>query len=137
MLPQLALGIAKKVAGEALAINAAATVEEICLRCVSALLHEPKLSITVHESLAKTLEAKITGAAKSLQITGEIIVTGDAAIAPANCRIEWKNGAMVRDTETLWQQVEQVIGSMVASGAREAGDICDAIETSQNIPKGE
>lgn len=128
LLPQIAHSIAKKVAGEALAQDAYANIEAICLRCVNAMLHEPKLLITVHASMARTLEEKITAAAKTLQVVGEITINGDANIAPSNCRIEWKNGAMIRDTEHLWQQVEQVVASMTASGEREAAELCEQME---------
>ncbi len=134
MLPQLAYGIAKKVAGNALTENAAAQVEEICLRCIQTMCHEPKLIITIHESLKPLLEEKINAATKTVQASSEIKVIGDPNIAPPNCRIEWKNGAMVRDTDALWQQVEQVVVSMVASGSREAGALCDAVEASRNQP---
>lgn len=137
ILPQMAHAIAQKVAGKALSENAYAVVEDIATRCVSTLLHEPKLEITVHESLAKTLETKLQSAASSLKITGEIQVNGDATINPTNCRIEWKNGSMVRDTETLWQQVEQVITSMVASSAREVESACDALQNQHLSQQGE
>lgn len=128
LLPQIAQTIAKKVAGESLTNNAYTSIEEICLRCVNAMMHEPKLLITVHESMAKTLEEKIANATKSTQTSGEITIVGDANIAPPNCRIEWKNGAMIRDTEQLWQQIEQVITSMSASDEREASTLCDQLE---------
>ncbi len=128
LLPQIAQTIAKKVAGEALSENAYVNIEEICLRCVNAMMHEPKLLITVHESMAKKLEEKIAHASKSLQISGEITINGDANIAPPNCRIEWKNGAMFRDTEQLWQQVEQVVASMSATDERDASALCDQLE---------
>ncbi len=128
LLPQIAQTIAKKVAGDALSQNAYATIEEICLRCVNAMMHEPKLFITVHESMAKTLEEKIAHASKSLQISGEITINGDANIAPPNCRIEWKNGAMIRDVDQLWEQVEQVVASMSATDERDASALCDQLE---------
>lgn len=125
LLPQMAHSIAKKVAGDALAENAYSSIEAIALRCVSTMMHEPKLVITIHESMKETLEKKLAIAQKSLQMAGEMVVVGDAHIAPPNCRIEWKNGAMVRDTESLWQQVEQVVATMVTSSEREAETLCE------------
>ena len=134
LLPQLAYGVAKKVAGTALNENAQAHVEEICLRAIKTMMHEPKLSITIHDSMQESLEKKLAIARKTSQFAGEIQVNGDPNIAPPNCRIEWKNGAMIRDTESLWQQVEQVIASMVASGQRDAAALCDTIEASRTAP---
>lgn len=129
LLPQMALQIAKKVAGDALSKNAYAQVEEICLRAMNAVSHEPQLIVTVHESFKATLEAKIRNQGGNIQNIDEIIVVGDASIAPENCRIEWKNGAMVRDTQALWQQVEQLVGSMVASAGSEAEALSSQVES--------
>jgi len=136
-LPKIAHAIAKKVAGDALAENAYPLVEEIALRCVNAMMHEPKLTITIHQSMRETLEKKLQSIAGQAQLSSDIYVVGDPNIAPPNCRIEWKNGAMVRDTNQLWQQVEQIVGSMVASAEREAAEICNVIETPEISPQGE
>lgn len=127
-VPELAQAIAKKVAGCALEEKAYSVIEEVALRCLETMYHEPKLVITVHESLSATLEAKIAAESGKLQAAGEISVVGDANIASANCRIEWKGGAMVRDTAALWQHVEQVIASMVASNERDADAVADSLE---------
>jgi len=132
-LPKIAHTIAKKVAGDALEKNSYAFIEDICTRCVQTMMHEPKLVITIHDSMQKTLETKLALAARSLQTGADISVVGDANISQSNCRIEWKNGAMVRDTDALWQQVEQVVASMVASSENEAQALINTIE----IPKGE
>lgn len=50
-LPKAALAIARKVAGHALAQNAGAVIGEMAARCYETMMKEPKLTITVHESL--------------------------------------------------------------------------------------
>lgn len=140
-MPKIAHGIARKVAGDALTQNAGTLIADICMRCIKSLAHEPKLNIIVHASLAQTLEEKIKASVGVLPNAPDITVVADANISLPNCRIDWKNGAMLRDTDSLWQQVEQVVNSMVASGAREADEICNTIEStieaSNEPPKGE
>lgn len=126
-LPQIAYAIAKKVASDALSENASQSVENIAMRCVESMSHEPKLVITIHESMSDTLAKKIASARHSLQMAGEVMVIGDANIAKQNCRIEWKDGAMVRDTESLWQQVEHVVTSMITSAERESHILCEQL----------
>ena len=100
-------------------------------------MHEPKLIITVHESLKETMETRLRALTAKLRVASDILVVGDSYIAPPNCRIEWKNGAMHRDTQELWQQVEQVIQSMVASSINDANVACDAIEQTLLTPPSE
>jgi flagellar assembly protein FliH len=136
-VPKVALAIAKKIAGEALAENAYKLIEDISMRCVQTMMHEPKLTITLHASMQKALEEKLASAARSMQLPEDIKVVGDPDIAPPNCRIEWKNGAMLRDTDALWQQVEQVVAGMVASCGNEVDAVAGALENPPEIPKGE
>jgi flagellar assembly protein FliH len=116
-LPKVALAIARKAAGNALAENAAATVEDVAMRCVESMIAEPKLTVTVHESLADTLEKKLKAMAEKQQAATDIVVMRDAAIAPTDCRIEWKHGAMERHTGQLWQHIEKAVEAMSASAA--------------------
>ena len=134
MLPEIAYGIAKKIAGEALQTNSYAIVEAICMRCLQAVAHEPKLTITIHESLKQTLEKKINSSLNNLKEGGEIIVCGDGNISLANCRIEWKNGTILRDTEALIQRIEQIIEEVKNSSRNEAEQLCNAIEGSKGEP---
>ena len=136
-MPGMAYAIAKKVAGSALEANAANSIEEIAARCIETMMHEPKLVVTVHESLKDNMEARLQTLAEKLRVASEIIVVGDSYIAIPNCRIEWKHGGMHRNTEEIWQQVEQVIQSMVASAARDADTVADTIEPTLLTPPSE
>ncbi len=131
-VPELANAIARKVAGCALEEKAYSVIEDIALRCMETMHHEPQLIIVVHERLASTLEEKINSLSAAQKGLGTIIVQPDSAITPANCRIEWKNGALVRDTESLWKQVDVIIESMVASNVRDAEAITDLLQDQSN-----
>jgi flagellar biosynthesis/type III secretory pathway protein FliH len=86
--------------------------------CMEAMIGEPRLAITVHSRLAPALEHTLQSLSARSQEAAHCIVTGDESMAVADCRIEWKYGAMERHTGALWQQVEQVVASMVSSAAR-------------------
>lgn len=132
-MPKVALAIARKVASKALDGGAEALVNEVALACVETMIGEPKLSITVHASLADTLERKLQALTTRLQSATQCIVIRDEAIALADCRIEWKYGAMERHTGQLWQQIERAIESMVASAPRDTMQHMESLE--QHIPK--
>ncbi len=131
-VPELANAIARKVAGCALEEKAYAVIEDIALRCMETMHHEPELTIIVHESLADTLRGKIDALPPSKKGNGKITIHPDSAITPENCRIEWKNGALVRDTDSLWKQVDTIIESMVASNVRDADALTDVLQDQSN-----
>ncbi len=134
-VPKVALAVARKVAGDALKENAAASVEEIATRCISSMISEPKLTVTVHESLAANLEKRLKDLATKLQAATDIVVVPDAAIAVTDCKVEWKQGAFARNTEQLWQDIERAIGNMSASAAYEASQQAQKVEAEVNAPK--
>lgn len=123
-LPRLAYGIARKVAGDALQENTESMVADMCNRCLQTLRHEPSLRVIIHESLVSTLQNKLSNTGGS----SDINIVGDKDIAPANFRIEWAHGSMIRDTESLYQQIAHVVDNMAASGAQETEALCDSIE---------
>lgn len=133
-MPKVALAIARKVAGQALADNAASMVEDIALRCVEAMAGEPKLAITVHQSLVERLERHMQQLATHLRSATDIQVIGNETLPVENCRIEWKHGNFVRNTESLWQEIERVVATMVASAAHDAKTQLTAVEATLPNP---
>jgi len=118
-MPKVALAIARKVAGHALGENAPAAVEEVALRCVEAMATEPKLTITVHESLGDALEKKLQAIADRLPAATDIVIQRDPQMEKADCRIEWSHGMMKRDTADLWAQIEKAVDNLSATAKRD------------------
>ncbi|MFW0776679.1 MAG: FliH/SctL family protein [Rickettsiales bacterium] len=132
-MPKVALAISKKVAGDALESNAESMISGVALACVEAMIGEPKLSITVHSSVADTLEKKLTELASRVADSAQFTVGRDENMNIADCRMEWKYGAMERHTGQLWEQVEKVVESMVTSAQRETDTNMEQLE--QQLPK--
>lgn len=127
-VPKAALAIARKVASAALDRNAETVVSDIATRCCETMINEPELSITVHESMGDTLERKLKEMATRLPAATHIVIMRDPAMPAADCRIEWKHGALERVTAQLWQQVEQAVGDMSVIAGRETAEELKALE---------
>lgn len=128
-MPKVAHAIARKAAGNALAENASAAIDEVALRCVETMIGEPKLAITVHSSLADALERKVKSLTERLQSANDVTVIKDESIAVSDCRIEWKHGAMERHTGQLWQQIDKAVEALSASATRTTEIQINALET--------
>lgn len=132
-MPRIALAIAQKVAGAALAQDAKAVVEDMAMRCCETMIGQPALNVTVHASLADTLDGKLKAMAERHQHAAKITVSANVDIPMTDCKIEWKHGAMERRTELLWKQVEDVVGDIIASGVRDGGKQAAALKA--ELPK--
>jgi len=127
--PKVALSIARKIAGHALAQNAQAVIDEIALRCSETMLKEPKLTITVHESMGDTLARKLEQLAARLQSATDIVILRDPSMPMADCRIEWNQGEIERQTAQIWQQIEKTIEDMTATITRDAQEHMEKLWT--------
>lgn len=110
--PKLALAIARKVAGEALDENPLPAVQAVALETLSRLIGEPRIVITVHESLAATLEEQLVARFAENKDPGEITIRPDPDMDSSDCRIDWLSGSAERDTEKLWRDIEEIIQAM-------------------------
>ncbi len=129
------LTIAKKVAGAALAENAGAAIQEIVERCVSAMVGEAVLTVVVHESLAASLEKRISDIIARLKSDMKVQVLPDAAIPVTDCKIQWKQGGFIRNTEQLWQDIDKAVGNMAASVAFDATKDMEKLENQVKNPE--
>jgi len=132
-LPKAALLIARKVADGALEANAQAAVETMALRCVEFMLGEPKLQIVVHESLADSLKKKIAELTVRMPEAGNIVVVGKTEFAVTDCRIEWKDGALTRSTQKIWEDIAQTVEGMRSSAKHQAEAHADALQAASAI----
>jgi flagellar assembly protein FliH len=127
-LPKAALAIARKVAEGALAENAAAAVEAAAMRCVEIMLGEPKLQITVHDTLVEQVKKKVADAATRQPLAKDVMVIGQNNLAVTDCRIEWKDGALTRDTGKIWEEIARVVEGMSSSATHDAQTKMDTLQ---------
>lgn len=127
-LPKAALAIAKKVADGALADNAAAVVETTALRCVEMMLGEPKLQVNVPENLVEPLKKKIADIATRQPLANDVTVMGQPGIGANDCRITWKDGALVRNTAKIWEDIARTVEGMSASATHETQAHADKLQ---------
>lgn len=136
-MPKAALAIARKVAGAALKENASAVAEDAAMKCVDIMLGEPKITVTVHPTLADTLKKKLEILAAQQPAMSDITVAGDESLPPEDCRVEWKHGAFARSTEKLWQDLAAAVDNLAASAKHEAEVQIDALQTQTEPEKKE
>lgn len=136
-VPDIALAVARKVAGQAIGEQAAQIVADMAARACETMINEPKLAITVHESVADTLTQKLEKMGDRLPAATQIVVLRSKDMPFADCRVEWESGSMERQTDSLWQRVEKVIADMTDTAGREAQKDMDALASSLTISEGD
>jgi flagellar assembly protein FliH len=119
-VPRLALEIARKIAGEAAKAQPYAAIEQMAAQCIAMLAGTPRVVITVHETLAPSLDRRLKDTITRNDFAGEIVVAGNADMPVEDCQIEWQNGQAERDTASMWAEIARIIG--VPASAQPAHD---------------
>lgn len=105
----IALGISRKLFPDLNERNALGEVGRMVEMTVQRIVEEPRVVIRVHSDLRDSLDEHLDRLSKAIGYEGKLIVSPDDSIAMGDCRMEWSSGAAVRDTQALWQIIEEVL----------------------------
>ncbi|WNJ99138.1 FliH/SctL family protein [Thalassospiraceae bacterium LMO-JJ14] len=101
--------IAKKMFPDLNARNALGEVERVVQETLKAVTEEPRIQIMVHSELREPLSERLGTMTHRAGFEGKVFVNPDPSMALGDCRIEWSNGAAVRDGEELWEMIDEII----------------------------
>lgn len=135
-MPPLALAIAKKVAGEALAKDYSEILENIATQCAAAMITEPEINITVNPRLSDSLAARLQKISNHEKYASNIHILSDESKPVSDYLIEWQDGSIERKTERLWQQMDKAIENMLAAIRHEPEEQLDLLTMNNNTNNG-
>ncbi|MCD8569197.1 MAG: hypothetical protein LRY50_13090 [Geovibrio sp.] len=111
----LASAIAEKIAGDALAENPLANVEQVCKTCIEQMLGEAEMHIYVNTLIADQLEEKLIQHFSRSHEPGHVLIHKDEKLALSACRIEWKHGGLQYDPASVKQEMQRLVESISAA----------------------
>jgi flagellar assembly protein FliH len=68
-----------------------------------------RITIKVHPDLVEAIREKSAVLAAESGFEGKLMVTGDAAIAIGDCRIDWGDGGAERDAKQCWADIDKAV----------------------------
>ncbi|WP_413207549.1 flagellar assembly protein FliH [Rhodospirillum sp. A1_3_36] len=118
-----------QIAVDALARDAARLVQFICRKVLPAtaeenaipeitalladllpsVLDEPRLVVRVHPDVTDMLRLRLDPVIAQSGYEGRVLITPDTRISTADCRVDWGEGGMERDTGRQWAEIEALI----------------------------
>ncbi len=101
--------IAKKMFPDLNARNALGEVERVVQETLKAITEEPRVQIIVNPDLRELLNERLATMTHRAGFDGKVFVNGDPALILGDCRIEWSNGAAIRDSDELWEMIDEII----------------------------
>jgi flagellar assembly protein FliH len=111
----LAVTVAKKLAAALVAREPLAEIRALAAECLGPLRKAPHLVVRLREADVDALKPEIDRMAREAGCEGRIILIGEPDIRRGDCRIEWADGGIVRDSEALSAMVDAAVGRYVAA----------------------
>jgi len=105
----LALAILRKMHPALSAKRGLDEVEGVLAACLDQLKNEPRLVAYVPNHLLDPLNERVASISAARGFEGRIVLIGDPDLADSDCRIEWADGGLERDTRRLWSDIEAAL----------------------------
>ena len=126
----LAFAIMQKLAPAAVEKMPLAEIEILVEQCLQSSPLEPRLVIRVDEAILSVLQEKIEQMKVASGYEGQIILISEAMSHISDCRVEWANGGVERDFNSLQATIEQAVQLFI-----DAPEVVANPETGQIDPK--
>ena len=105
----IALAAARKLAATAVDALPGADVEEVLRHALHQALGEPRIVLHTSPKVAELLRPRLAEIAHEEGFEGRVVVTGEAQLGHADCRIEWRGGGAERSTAQIEAAICEVI----------------------------
>jgi len=107
---EVAVAVARKLAPALLAREPFAEIAELASECFRQLVASPHVAVRVNDALYALARERLEEIARARNFDGRLVVLAEPDIAVGDCRIEWADGGISRNTAAT----EAAIGDAVS-----------------------
>jgi flagellar assembly protein FliH len=113
---EVAVAVARKLAPALVAREPFAEIAALATDCFRHLIAAPHVAIRLSETLYPAARDKLDELARARAFEGRLVVLAEPDIAPGDCRIEWADGGINRDSAAAEAAITEAVGRYI--GAR-------------------
>src|SRR4051812_13399994 len=110
---EVALAVARKLAPALVAREPFAEISAVAKECFQHLVAAPHVVVRVHDSLQAIANKHLDDIMRSSGFAGRLVVLAEPDIAPGDCRIEWADGGISRDSTGAGKAIDDVVARYV------------------------
>jgi flagellar assembly protein FliH len=111
----VAIAVARKLAGDLIDHEPLGEVTALVSDCFAQLVSAPHLVVRINDSLYEAAQTRIEALAKQSGFTGRLVILAEPNIQTGDCRIEWADGGVVRERATIEAKINELVGRYIAS----------------------
>jgi flagellar assembly protein FliH len=105
----LVLSVARRILPDYTGRHGLQEIQALLDDTITEMVHEPRLVVRIHLSQFDAANTYLQAMAAQKAYAGKIVVLADTNVAIGDCRIEWADGGVERDTEATWKKVEHAL----------------------------
>jgi flagellar assembly protein FliH len=118
---EVAVAVAKKLAPELVATEPFAEITALAVDCFRNLVKCPHVVVRVNDALHETAREKLDEIVRRLSPDTKLVLLAEPAIAVGDCRIEWADGGIDRDTAALGAAIDEAVTRYINARRSAAG----------------
>src|SRR5580700_10316128 len=108
---EVAVAVARKLAPALIAREPFAEISALASNCFRELVSAPHIAVRVNDALYASAREKLEDIVRDSNFQGRLVVLAESDIAVGDCRIEWADGGINRDSAAA----DAAIGGAVTS----------------------
>jgi len=112
---EVAVAVGKKLAPELVAREPFAEIAALATDCFRHLVASPHVVVRVNDALHQTARERLDEMVCSRGLDSRLVVLAEPDIAPGDCRIEWADGGIKRDSAAITAAVDEAVVRYVAA----------------------
>jgi flagellar assembly protein FliH len=112
---EVAVAVAKKLTPQLLAQQPLTEISALATECFRNLVKCPHVVVRVNEALHETARAKLDEIVHQCGPETRLVVLAEPEIPIGDCRIEWADGGIERDTAAISEAIDQAVTRYVSA----------------------
>jgi len=125
---EVAVAVARKLAPALIAREPFAEISALASDCFRELVAAPHLAVRVNDALYAAAREKLDDIVRARSFQGRLVVLAEPDIAVGDCRIEWADGGVNRDSAAADAAIGAAVASYVSARRNFAGTFAAAHE---------
>jgi len=106
---EVAVAVANKLAPALIAREPLGEIAQLATSCFAELRHVPHIAVRVSVQDHTSGQEVLGKIATAQGFEGRLIVMADDKVAPGDCRIEWADGGVVRDSAAISSLIDDAV----------------------------
>jgi len=106
---EVAVSVGRKLAPALMAREPFAEIAALAADCFRQLVATPHIAVRVNDALYSTTQEKLDEIVRARGFEGRLVVLAESDIAPGDCRIEWADGGINRDSVAADAEISRAV----------------------------